>query len=109
MQLLMYSACRSRHYSKFPVHPGIHVLRVFSFSFLIHLKFLVLSAGCCLLFAIASTFGFPLFAPVMYTALEFGKGDTILAVVAIVIDCSAPWIFWHYGEQIRNSSRYERR
>ncbi|KAG1723456.1 MFS polyamine transporter [Suillus lakei] len=53
-------------------------------------------------------FGFPLFAPAMYKALGFGKGDTILAVVAIVIGCPAPWIFWHYGEHIRNSSRYAR-
>ncbi|KAH7884066.1 MFS polyamine transporter [Phlebopus sp. FC_14] len=51
-------------------------------------------------------FGFPLFAPAMYSALGFGKGDTILAVVAIVIGCPAPWIFWHYGERIRKSSRH---
>ncbi|KAG2157948.1 MFS polyamine transporter [Suillus bovinus] len=53
-------------------------------------------------------FGFPLFAPAMYKALGFGKGDTILAVVAIVIGCPAPWILWHYGERIRNSSRHAR-
>ncbi|KAG0698144.1 MFS polyamine transporter [Suillus ampliporus] len=52
--------------------------------------------------------GFPLFAPAMYNALGFGKGDTILAIVSIVIGCPAPWIFWHYGERIRNSSRYAR-
>ncbi|KAH7912686.1 major facilitator superfamily domain-containing protein [Hygrophoropsis aurantiaca] len=51
-------------------------------------------------------FGFPLFAPVMYDKLGFGWGDTILAGAAIVIGCPAPWIFWHYGERIRNSSRY---
>ncbi|KAG2062662.1 MFS general substrate transporter, partial [Suillus decipiens] len=34
-------------------------------------------------------FGFPLFAPAMYNALGFGKGNTILAVVAIVIGCPA--------------------
>lgn len=34
-------------------------------------------------------FGFPLFAPVMYANLGFGKGDTVLAVVAIVIGCPA--------------------
>ncbi|KAG1731336.1 MFS polyamine transporter [Suillus paluster] len=51
-------------------------------------------------------FGFPLFAPSMYNALGFGKGDTILAIVAIVIGCPAPWILWNYGERIRNSSRY---
>ncbi|KAG2110960.1 MFS polyamine transporter [Suillus discolor] len=53
-------------------------------------------------------FGFPLFAPAMYKALGFGKGDTILAVVAIVVGCPAPWILWRYGERIRNSSRHAR-
>ena len=71
-------------------------------------------------------FGFPLFAPSMYKALGFGKGDTVLAVVAIVIGCPAcvctsvasitaltdwicrPWIFWHYGERIRMNSRHAR-
>lgn len=51
-------------------------------------------------------FGFPLFAPSMYNALGYGKGDTILAVVAIVIGCPAPWLFWKYGERIRKASRY---
>ncbi|KAG2137919.1 MFS polyamine transporter [Suillus clintonianus] len=34
-------------------------------------------------------FVFPLFAPAMYSTLGFGKGDTVLAVVAIVIGCPA--------------------
>ncbi|KAI0057755.1 MFS polyamine transporter [Artomyces pyxidatus] len=54
-------------------------------------------------------FGFPLFAPTMYNALGYGKGDTILAVVAIVIGCPAPWLLWVYGERIRNSSRHARK
>ena len=33
--------------------------------------------------------GFPLFAPEMYSALGFGKGDTVLAVIAIVVGCPA--------------------
>ncbi|CAL1710554.1 unnamed protein product [Somion occarium] len=53
-------------------------------------------------------FGFPLFAPSMYNTLGYGKGNTILAVVSIVIGCPAPWIFWKYGERIRNSSKYAR-
>jgi hypothetical protein len=74
-------------------------------------------------------FGFPLFAPAMYNALGYGKGDTILAVAAIVLGCPAcvkpshlisytclslmlmlrPWLFWFYGERIRNASRYARK
>ncbi|OBZ77932.1 hypothetical protein A0H81_01635 [Grifola frondosa] len=53
-------------------------------------------------------FGFPLFAPAMYNALGYGKGDTILAIVAIVIGCPAPFLFWKYGERIRHASRYAR-
>ncbi|KAG5652151.1 hypothetical protein H0H81_006135 [Sphagnurus paluster] len=34
-------------------------------------------------------FGFPLFAPAMFKALGYGKGSTILAVVAIVLGCPA--------------------
>ncbi|TDL17023.1 MFS polyamine transporter [Rickenella mellea] len=51
-------------------------------------------------------FGFPLFAPAMYNALGYGKGDTILACFAIALGCPAPWLFWHFGERIRKSSRY---
>ncbi|KAI0775003.1 MFS polyamine transporter [Trametes elegans] len=54
-------------------------------------------------------FGFPLFAPAMYQALGYGKGDTILACVAIVVGIPAPFLFWHYGERIRNVSHYARR
>ncbi|KZT11969.1 MFS polyamine transporter [Laetiporus sulphureus 93-53] len=54
-------------------------------------------------------FGFPLFAPAMYEALGYGKGDTILACVAIVVGCPAPYLFWTYGERIRKASRYARK
>ncbi|KAI0300487.1 MFS general substrate transporter [Multifurca ochricompacta] len=55
-------------------------------------------------------FGFPLFAPTMYKALGYGKGDSILAAVAIGLGCPrAPWLLWFYGEQIRNTSRFARK
>lgn len=34
-------------------------------------------------------FGFPLFAPAMYQALGYGKGNTLLAVLGIVLGCPA--------------------
>lgn len=34
-------------------------------------------------------FVFPLFAPAMYSALGFCKGDTVFAAVAIAIGCPA--------------------
>ncbi|CDO69456.1 hypothetical protein BN946_scf184817.g16 [Trametes cinnabarina] len=54
-------------------------------------------------------FSFPLFAPAMYSALGYGKGDTILACVAIAIGIPAPFLFWVYGERLRNASRYAKR
>lgn len=40
-------------------------------------------------------FGFPLFAPAMYAKLGYGKGDTILACVAIGLGCPAYVPFHH--------------
>jgi len=51
-------------------------------------------------------FGFPLFAPAMYAKLGYGKGDTILACLAIVLGCPAPILLWKFGRRIRMSSRY---
>ncbi|KJA21691.1 hypothetical protein HYPSUDRAFT_77725 [Hypholoma sublateritium FD-334 SS-4] len=51
-------------------------------------------------------FGFPLFAPAMYAKLGYGKGDTILACVAIGLGCPAPVLLWKYGKRIRMSSKY---
>ncbi|KAI5115610.1 hypothetical protein M0805_006818 [Coniferiporia weirii] len=53
-----------------------------------------------------SGFGFPLFAPAMYNALGYGKGNTILAAFAIAFGCPAPWFLWYYGERIRTKSKY---
>ncbi|EJF65293.1 MFS general substrate transporter [Dichomitus squalens LYAD-421 SS1] len=49
---------------------------------------------------------FPLFAPAMYNALGYGKGNTILASAAIAIGAPSPILFWLYGERIRKASRY---
>lgn len=74
-------------------------------------------------------FGFPLFAPVMYEKLGYGKGDTILACLAIGLGCPVyvpletilicfwsptcwfyhyirPFLLWKYGRRIRLSSRH---
>lgn len=48
---------------------------------------LALAAVSCL--RSLAGFGFPLFAPAMYSALGYGKGNTILAAFAVVIGCPA--------------------
>jgi hypothetical protein len=57
-------------------------------GFLAHTLVILALAAVSFLRSLAG-FGFPLFAPTMYNALGYGKGDTILAVVAIVVGCPA--------------------
>ncbi|KAF9472904.1 MFS general substrate transporter [Pholiota conissans] len=57
-------------------------------------------------FRFIAGFGFPLFAPAMFAKLGYGKGDTILACLAIGLGCPAPVLLWKYGKRIRASSKY---
>ncbi|KAJ7364851.1 MFS polyamine transporter [Mycena albidolilacea] len=54
-------------------------------------------------------FAFPLFAKQMYEKLGYGKGDTVLAVISIVIGCPSPWLLWTYGRQLRMRSKFAKR
>ncbi|KAH9898224.1 MFS polyamine transporter [Cubamyces lactineus] len=54
-------------------------------------------------------FGFPLFAPAMFAALGYGKGNTILAACAFAVGCPAMWLFWTYGKKIRSMSHHARK
>lgn len=48
-----------------------------------------------------TAFGFPLFAPTMYSALGYGWGNSLLAFFAIVIGIPAPVLVWLYGPKLR--------
>ncbi|KAF2104946.1 MFS general substrate transporter [Rhizodiscina lignyota] len=51
-------------------------------------------------------FGFPLFAPYMYNALDYGWGNSLLGFVAIAIGLPAPFLLWKYGERLRGISKF---
>ena len=51
-------------------------------------------------------FGFPLFAPYMYDALDYGWGNSLLALVGIGIGVPAPILLWKYGAMLRAKSTY---
>lgn len=51
-------------------------------------------------------YGFPLFAPTMYTRLGYGWGNTTLGLIAIVIGVPAPLLLWKYGPYLRGKSKY---
>ncbi|CDO72952.1 hypothetical protein BN946_scf185007.g6 [Trametes cinnabarina] len=60
-------------------------------------------------FRSAAGFGFPLFAPAMFSALGYGKGGTILAACSAGIGCPAVYVFWRYGKKIRGMSSIARK
>lgn len=51
-------------------------------------------------------FGFPLFAPYMYNALDYGWGNSLLAFIGIVLGIPAPFVLWKYGEALRARSKF---
>ncbi|KAL2760245.1 hypothetical protein ACRALDRAFT_2116551 [Sodiomyces alcalophilus JCM 7366] len=51
-------------------------------------------------------FGFPLFAPTMYDRLGYGWGNTLLALLGVVIGWPGPVLLWRYGEALRRKSPF---
>ncbi|KAK9323506.1 major facilitator superfamily domain-containing protein [Lipomyces orientalis] len=51
-------------------------------------------------------FGFPLFAPTMYKALDYGWGNSVLAFVGIGLGVPAPLFLWRFGETLRQKSPF---
>ncbi|KAH9883830.1 MFS general substrate transporter [Xylariomycetidae sp. FL2044] len=51
-------------------------------------------------------FGFPLFAPELYDTLGYGWGNTLMALLAVVIGWPAPILLWRYGEALRKRSPF---
>ncbi|KAI1428223.1 major facilitator superfamily domain-containing protein [Xylaria sp. FL1777] len=51
-------------------------------------------------------FGFPLFAPSLYARLGNGYGNTLLALLGVVIGWPAPFLLWKYGETLRKKSPF---
>ncbi|KAJ7920163.1 MFS general substrate transporter [Mycena leptocephala] len=50
-------------------------------------------------------FGFPLFADELYAHLGDGWGNSILALICLVIGCPAPFVFYRYGARLRAHSK----
>ncbi|KAH8800635.1 MFS multidrug transporter-like protein [Xylogone sp. PMI_703] len=50
--------------------------------------------------------GFPLFAPYLYKALNYGWGNTLLAFIAVGLGWPAPFLFWRYGAKLRERSTF---
>lgn len=51
-------------------------------------------------------FGFPLFAPYLFKKLHYGWGNSVLALVALVLGVPAPLLLWKFGAKLRSMSTY---
>ncbi|KAF2643088.1 major facilitator superfamily transporter [Massarina eburnea CBS 473.64] len=51
-------------------------------------------------------FGFPLFAPAMFNALDYGWGNSLLGFIAIALGVPAPFLLWKYGAVLREKSQF---
>ncbi|TGJ85088.1 hypothetical protein E0Z10_g3701 [Xylaria hypoxylon] len=51
-------------------------------------------------------FGFPLFAPSLYDRLGYGWGNTLLALLGVVLGFPGPFLLWKYGERLRKRSPF---
>ncbi|TIA01842.1 MFS multidrug transporter [Aureobasidium pullulans] len=51
-------------------------------------------------------FGFPLFAPSMYSVLGYGWGNSVLGFIAVGLGLPAPFILWKFGERLRARSKF---
>jgi multidrug resistance protein len=69
-------------------------------------RFAASAVGAATVLRSLAGFGFPLFAPYMYSALGDGWGNSLLAFIAIALGWPAPILLWKYGEKLRKKSTF---
>lgn len=69
-------------------------------------RFAASAIGAATVLRSLAGFGFPLFAPYMYAALDYGWGNSLLAFIAIVLGFPAPFLLWKYGQTLRAKSKF---
>lgn len=51
-------------------------------------------------------FGFPLFAPAMYSALGWGWGNSVLGFASLVVGLTGASVLWFFGQRLRERSPF---
>lgn len=69
-------------------------------------RFAASAIGAATVLRSLAGFGFPLFAPAMYGKLGYGKGGTVLGIIAILIGWPTPVLLWFYGAKLRSKSKF---
>lgn len=69
-------------------------------------KYAASGMAASVVFRSLAGFAFPIFAPFMYEKLKYGWGNTVLALIGVVIGIPSPILFWFYGERLRKQSPF---
>ncbi|EON66201.1 hypothetical protein W97_05594 [Coniosporium apollinis CBS 100218] len=69
-------------------------------------RFAASAVGAATVLRSLAGFGFPLFAPYMYSALGYGWGNSLLGFIAIVLGLPAPFLLWKFGPKLRARSKF---
>ena len=86
--ILVFQAMQTYVVDAFTLHAASGTDFIFSRVVRHKLMYSIALAAVSCLRSVAG-FGFPLFAPAMYAKLGYGKGDTVLACLAIGLGCPA--------------------
>ncbi|KAA6408368.1 MAG: MFS multidrug transporter [Lasallia pustulata] len=69
-------------------------------------RFAASAIGAATVLRSLAGFGFPLFAPYMYAALDYGWGNSLLGFIAVGLGMPAPILLWKYGRTLRDRSTF---
>ena len=69
-------------------------------------RFAASAIGAATVMRSLAGFGFPLFAPYMYDALDYGWGNSLLGFIAVGLGVPAPFLFWNFGAKLRAKSPF---
>ena len=69
-------------------------------------RFAASAIGAATVLRSLAGFGFPLFAPYMYDALDYGWGNSLLGFIALGLGLPAPFLLWKYGQKLRERSTF---
>ncbi|KAM0145015.1 hypothetical protein ACHAQE_003740 [Botrytis cinerea] len=69
-------------------------------------KYAASAVGAATVLRSLAGFGFPLFAPYLYAALDYGWGNSLIGFIAIGLGWPAPILLWIYGERLRTRSTF---
>ena len=59
------------------------------------------AVSCVAIVRSVAGFGFPLFAPQMYSALGYGRGNSVLGFFGLCVGVPAPILHWYFGAKLR--------